>query len=240
MLQRLFDVLFYSRWQCSYEEKLEVFRIVKKIYMISCLERAKGILALEDVAAEQEDTFFKSCLFLAAEGASAYELEDNALNWILINNIGGKRLLEMAVIANGVVQIRKGERPNMIFRSLGAWFGSEFAEKFESTLLERKQQEKISRIETRREGCLQSEHSFFPPFDAIAEYTSEKILRMIKQVERGNLAIALIGASSQVYRTVMDSISQTEQEALEQEMDIIVRPCDVEYAQKAVLGWEKL
>lgn len=136
MLQRLYDVLDDSNLQCSYKEKLEVLETVKKIFKIVFFARRNGILALEDVAAEQEDMFFKSCLLLLVEGATPEELEEYASIWMLADNAEGKHLLEMAVIADGVVQIQKGKNPKMIFHRLGAWFGSKFAENFESVLQE--------------------------------------------------------------------------------------------------------
>lgn len=110
-----------GRIACTKDERAAALKAAKKIAALSCEVRKNGLLWLEQAAQEEQDIFLRSCLRCIADGEiDPDEFREYASIWLLTTDASEGRLLEMAVIADGLEQILRNRSPRLLWRRLGA------------------------------------------------------------------------------------------------------------------------
>ena len=222
-----------GRLSCCKDDKIPVFRTVKKLVEYIKLVRRDGLLALANTMVTEKDLFLKSCLRYFLEVSP--EPEDFAEYGTICLTAAtetGAQLLHKAVIVDGLLLLLRQTSPRTAFLRLAPWLGGDFSEEVEAELLAIDEAEKRRNRELRETRAV----SVIPEFDALAGLSDEQLLS-IKEIDSQTLTIALMGASGAVYSKVKRSFPSAQWEELERMMDVLhpLRACDAEYAQQRLL-----
>lgn len=221
---------------CTEQEKESVWQTVLKLVELVHSTRREGLLYLEDMADTEDDIFLRSCLrYIVEANPTPRRLHEYVSIWFATADVCAARRLEMAVIADGLEQVIMQRTPNATMRRLGAWLGEGFAGKVEVQLAadERERQETLQR---KREERITS---LVPEFDRIADMIESQLREFLSAVDERELALALLGASGVVIRSLRGVAAPEQWERLEEQMMQLTYPRegDVRFAQREMIDY---
>ena len=111
-------------------EKQTIWKITQKLFVLAEGVRREGLLWLDTIAETENDVFLRSCLrYISDADPTPMEFQEYCSIWMLTANVTDTRVLEMAVISDGLKQILLQKTPCIILRHLGAWLGEDYADK---------------------------------------------------------------------------------------------------------------
>lgn len=220
-------------FHCTKADKQKAFKLVEKLVKWAQLTRANGLLSMEEIAEAEEDIFLKHGMRFILTGSTQEEWARYATAWILADQAKGERLLEMAIITEGLSLLLAQTRPQDVLIRLGAWFGSDLAAEVEQTLKTMEARKYREWRERRLQACTSS----LPEFDKLLCLAPDVLEKVIPAVDRGTLAIALNGASGKTYQMIMRGMPSDRQDEMVKSIDSVmhIRLCDVVEAQRDIL-----
>ena len=226
-----FTLLAYKLdgYVCNEHEKQLLWGTIQKMMNIVINVRQEGILCLEDILETEEDVFLCSCIrYVILEYPTQNELREYTSKWILASQKGKCRLIEMAIIADGMEMLLLNKCPSTAWYSLGAWLGTDYAPKIEEKILKAQQAVAMQVKETERLV------SIFPEFDELCDIPKEKLTAVISKSDKVQLALALKGASKKTFEHIKRTALPNEWEKVENGMQVTKYPraVDVYIAQK--------
>ncbi len=230
---RSLAAMLSERITCNRDERGTAFEAAKKIVALSCEVRKNGLLWLEQAPEGEQDIFLLSCLRYIADGEiDPDEFREFTSIWLLTAEESGGRLLEMAVLADGLEQILRNRGPRLLWRRLGAWLGVEFSDKVEAAIAELEQQN----LEQYWEKRMKETVSVHPEFDRLIDLPDEAFSNLIRTTDRALLTLALMGAGREILGRAAE-LEPKRWTELKQEFGQMAypRPGDVLEAQRQIL-----
>ena len=218
---------------CYKDDKIPVFRTVKKLVEYIKLVRRHGLLALANTMETEKDLFFKSCLrYLLEVSPEPEDFAEYGAICLTTASETGAQLLHKAVIVDGLLLLLRQTSPRTAFLRLAPWLGGDFSVEIEAELLTMDEAEKRRNRELRETRAA----SIIPEFDALAGLSDEQLLSL-KEIDSQTFTIALMGASDAVYGKMKRIFPPAQLEEQERLMDRLhpIRACDAEHAQQRIL-----
>ena len=177
--------------------------VVKKMIDLAHLARMNGVLALEDVLAQEENVFLKTAITLVVDGVDPVITEHILSNLILADDHKGTQLLERLITAEGITAIQAGENPQVIAMRLYSILGEKYLPSFENTI--RELLEKIAVKLRDKKATLESE-----PFEKLITGMGGRDLQLALSsiTNSWTLGYALYGCGFDLICKVLDNLSQ--------------------------------
>lgn len=227
-----------SELASSYLDKTEYDRVIitiRNLVRLSQIANRRGMLSLDNLIPDLEPFLLRKGIELITEGC--YYLETRIImdNLIDSSNHEGAELLEQLIIREGVLLIQAGYRPKQLLDTISSLLGEDFCKSIEHLDL-LKEDETLDLIEEE-------------PHDAVAGADllenilininqNEEMEKLIRKVGTLQMALALIGVSSNTFKHISNHISSDTQDEIRSLMKKIaaVRLIDVQEAQKWIIA----
>lgn len=220
---------FTLRLQCSREDKLECLQTVQKLSNIVAVARKEGFLAVEPIAEQETNLFFKTCLLDVLDGLDGDSLKKLFHRYLVAGNYRGKDFLNAVLITEGLLCLYVYRNLEDVWTCLKGFFGADFANEYREAF----------RLHKKKQCSTENspQQSYFPAFDNLTTLPLELRDRLFREAPIQELATALKGAGDEVVHHLCDGLSEQNAEKLEKEMDLVnnLRIMDVVKAQKALM-----
>ena len=220
--------------QCTKEEKLSLMDRIRNLLQLMKNVRREGMLWLDEIISDEKDRFLRCCLqYITEVSYDPQEFQEYAAILMFSSPTTGIRLLETAIIADGLAQILLNRTPEATLRRLGAWLGTDCADEIEMELVSMKQMEQTDKLES----LFSRKQSIVPDFDRLATLSNEQLSQLLDTIEPVTLAVALQGASSSVLHRLKERMTSTHWNRMVQLISSTSYPrhCDIEHAQRKII-----
>ena len=199
------------------EDKEKCLPIVDLMVKYCDMARKKGVLALEEVALNHEDYFFKFVLMLVVDGTDPELVMKMA--YILINsgNHQGSALFERVLTMEGISSIQTGDSPHLLRAKLLCYFGESYlqdAQVYTDGTIYAPNNRKLVDV------------AYDEPMEECIEFSKQilmlsdfNIQRVLSDVETWYIAVALKGCGKDVAEKVGANVSTNQQSIIANQLE---------------------
>ena len=227
---------------------------IEKLCELSGVARGYGLLALEEAAYDLEEfhngEYLKSLIMLIVDGIDPDLVETISTTRYFASGVEGIDALQYILLQQGCLSIQAGENPRMIENKLLAFVPQELEKRYrkkqeqEPEVPKKKEEYDLARLEAYYTGdiaAVPGEECYYQmkvTDYAICSLDDRAIQRVLREVENGDLALAMKGLSGECRRRIFTNLSERLALMIAEDMDFMgpVRIKDVAKACEKIFG----
>jgi hypothetical protein len=202
----IYDWNFAERIACTDDERRECARFIPRLMNMGLKARREGLLSLEDDLENIAHPFQRMGLELVVNGTDPEAVRKALEMQILSQGYKGRDLLERCILLEGLLMVQNGTIPRSMKDLLAVFFAESYRDGIDS-LCEEDYEGTSSKILARLEGRPPVSDDTALLERAIADFSSEDIMKALHEIDTHALIVALSGASGTVISRMCSCLS---------------------------------